>query len=150
MKIPEFLFKIINAVVDLIVKSPVHFLVSDSIMVIHFTGRKSGKALKTPVRYIEQDGVIQCFTSASGKWWRNVRDHPEVSARVKGDFQNYMAKVTTDNTQQISAALARCLELFPQDAVYHDISLDRDGSPNRQDFERALPDVVLIELTRVD
>lgn len=146
MKIPEPLFKTINFVVRLLLKSPIHSFWSDSLLVIGFNGRKTGKYYETPVRYVKASNVIQCFTSKTGKWWRNVRDNPSITALVVGQYSSYQAVVTTDDSLRIGTALTRCLELYPQDAVYHDISIGPEGMPDHEDIENALANVVLIEL----
>ena len=148
MKIPEPFFKLINLVVRLLLSSPVHGLVSDSLLVIEFAGRKSGRRYKTPVRYVDSGELIQCFTSKSGQWWRNVAAADQVTVLIAGVQSVCRPVVVTDDPVRIGAALKNCLSLYPQDSAYHDISIDPDGSPNDKDFEQALPNVVLIELTR--
>ncbi|MDA0273687.1 MAG: hypothetical protein O3C68_10605, partial [Proteobacteria bacterium] len=72
MKIPEPLFKFINLVVMALLKSPIHGFWSASLVVIGFRGRKTGKSYATPVRYVVDAEVVQCFTSKDGDWWRNI------------------------------------------------------------------------------
>ena len=146
MKVPEPLFKFINVVVHLLLRSPVHGFWSDSLLVIGFKGRKTGREYKTPVRYVVTESVIQCFTSRSGKWWRNVLAASEVTLLIKGVESRFVPTVVQDDPEKIAVALRHCLALFPQDAAYHDISMQADGNPNEQDFENALSEVVLIEL----
>ncbi len=62
----------------------------------------------------------------------------------------YSATVATDEPAKISLALKNCLTLYPQDASYHDIALEDDGRLNERDFENALSEVVLIELTPME
>jgi hypothetical protein len=62
----------------------------------------------------------------------------------------YSPSVTTDEPAKIGTALKNCLSMYPQDATYHDILIEADGKPNEQDFENALPEVVLIELTKME
>ena len=148
MKIPEPLFKIINIIVGLLLRSPVHGFWSKSLLVIGFRGRKTGRSYKTPVRYIETGDFIQCFTSKSGRWWRNVAATDQVTLLVRGVESIYHAQLIIDDSVRIGEALRSCLARYPQDAVYHDIAVDSDGRPNNDDFESALPNVVLIELTK--
>ena len=117
-------------------------------LVIGFRGRKTGRSYSTPVRYVETDELIQCFTSKSGKWWRNVAATDQVTLLVKGVESSYQSHLIIDDSARIGAALHRCLSHYPQDAVYHDITIDSDGSLNSDEFENALPNVVLIELSK--
>lgn len=147
MKIPEPLFKFINVIVALLLKSPVHGFFSDSLMVIFFTGRKSGKPFRTPVRYQTEGDKVICFTSKDTRWWPNVKAKPGVQLQIAGQLKPYTADVITDDLQRISPALAENLRLFPQDAPYHNVRLKKDGSPIAEDFEKALPETVMVELT---
>src|SRR5262249_17743027 len=52
MRLPEPLFVVINPVIRALLRSPVHGLMSKSLMLITFTGRKSGRRYTTPVRYV--------------------------------------------------------------------------------------------------
>ena len=76
MKVPEPLFKVINFFVELLLRSPAHGLFSDSLMVIYFTGRKSGKPFRTPVRYQRDGTKVVCFTHKETKWWPNISAKP--------------------------------------------------------------------------
>ena len=75
-------FRILNPVMKTILNSPLHRLVSDKIMVITFTGIKSGKEYSTPVSYFMDDGTAYCFTH--GKWWKNLVAGANVKLKLKG------------------------------------------------------------------
>jgi hypothetical protein len=64
--IPPFL----NKVMSTVIRSPLHGMVSKSIMLITFTGRKSGKTYTTPISYTRNDDLVTAFTHA--KWVRNL------------------------------------------------------------------------------
>ena len=66
MKVPEFMFVIINPVMRFILRSPLHVIFSSGIMLITFTGRKSGRKFTTPVRYL-QDGDTVTVSSRRGE-----------------------------------------------------------------------------------
>lgn len=147
MKVPEPLFKFINVIVTLLLKSPFHGLFSDSLMVIYFKGRKTGNPFRTPVRYQRDGNKVICFTSKDTRWWPNVAAVPDVTLLIGRQMQGYTAEVITDDLQRISPALAENIRLFPQDAAYHNVRLQKDGTPIEEDFEKALPETVLVELT---
>ena len=48
----------VNQAMKLVLRSPVHGMVSNSIMLITFTGRKSGKAYTTPVSFTQLDDQV--------------------------------------------------------------------------------------------
>jgi hypothetical protein len=145
MKLPEPLFVIINPVVTFLLRSPVHGICSNSLMLITFTGRKSRRKFTTPVRYVPVDGVIRCFTSATTLWWRNLKGGADVMLRVAGKEAWYRADAIFGQPERIKSALIHYLALFPQDAAYHDIGLNKDKSLNEQDLARAAREVIVVE-----
>ena len=52
MKLPEPFFLIINPIMRTLLRSPLHGLLSDSLMLITYTGRRSQRKFTTPVRYL--------------------------------------------------------------------------------------------------
>jgi deazaflavin-dependent oxidoreductase (nitroreductase family) len=126
-------------------RSPVHGLWSDSLMLITFTGRKSGRQFTTPVRYIKTGETIRCFTSAENQWWRNLKSPAEVQLRTKGKTGRYMAKAVHEDHVEIRKWLVFYLGLFPQDAAYHNIRLNKDKSLLEEDIEQAIHQAVVVE-----
>ncbi len=51
-------------------------------MLISFTGRKTGKAYRQPVSYVQQGDVL--LTPGGGKWKWNLRDGQSVRIRLQG------------------------------------------------------------------
>ncbi len=114
-------------------------------MLITFTGRKSGRIFTTPVRYVETDGVIRCFTSSENMWWRNLRGGAEVILRVRGKDLPYQATAIENNPQEVRKWLVYYLGLFPQDAAYHDIKLNVDKTLVEKDLEAASHNAILVQ-----
>ena len=55
------LYSLINPVVKVILRSPLHGLMSRNTILLEFKGRKSGKIYSTPVSYHDTDGALHCF-----------------------------------------------------------------------------------------
>lgn len=145
MKLPEPLFVIVNPIVRTLLRSPVHGFFSDSLMLITFTGRRSGRSYTTPVRYVQDGEVIRCYTSAENQWWRNLRGGADVELRVRGKVKPYRATVIAEDPDTIREALREYLALFPQDAAYHEIRLNKDKSLVVEDLEHAARHAVVVE-----
>jgi deazaflavin-dependent oxidoreductase (nitroreductase family) len=148
MRIPEPFFVIVNVIVRLLLRSPLHFLMSNSVLLINYVGRKSGVQYSTPVRYMASGSTIRCFTSTEVQWWRNLQVNSEVSLVVAGTERSYTAKVLTPDPPRIQALLAEFLAVYPQDAVYQEIRINSDGSLNREDLTKALHRAVVVEFEK--
>jgi len=145
MRIPEPLFKFINLIVRALLASPLHGMVSDSFMVIHYKGRKSGRDLATPVRYQRVGSTLRCTSSGHTQWWRNVQANPEVSLRVAGEVRPYRASLVAGDPERVRPMLLGFLAEFPQDAVYQDIRIDKQQQLDPDDLEAALQVAVIVD-----
>ena len=143
MRLPESLFLIINPMMRILLRSPLHFVQSKSLMLITFTGKKSGRRFTTPVRYVRVGDTVRCFTSPENLWWRNLRGGAAVSLRIEGDERPYWATIRAPAAGR--DALVHYLGLFPQDAAYHGIRLNPDRSLVAEDLERESQHAVVVE-----
>ncbi len=118
-------------------------------MLITFTGRKSGRRFTTPVRFIRDDETVRCFTSAENQWWRNLRGGADVVLRIDGRDAPYYATAVENNPDEVKKWLRYYLGLFPQDAAYHDIRVNRDKSLVAEDVEKSSRSTILVEAKAV-
>jgi hypothetical protein len=145
MRVPEPLFIVINPTMRCLLRSPLHGLASGSLMLITFTGRRSGRRFTTPVRYIRRGDAIRCFTSSESKWWRNLKGGAEVTLRIAGRDRRYRATAIHDDPTSVRAGLEDYLAEFPQDAAYHDIRLIGQSTLEPAGLERAARTAVMVE-----
>jgi hypothetical protein len=145
MRLPEPLFLIINPMMRMLLRSPLHFVQSKSLMLITFKGRKSGRLFTTPVRYVRVGDKVRCFTSVENLWWRNLRGGAAVSLRIEGKEAPFWASPIENNPAATRDALKHYLTAFPQDAAYHGIRLNPDKSLVSEDLERAVQHAVVVE-----
>jgi F420H(2)-dependent quinone reductase len=77
----------VNHVVKAILRSPAHGMLSDRLVVMTVTGRRTGKKRSFPVAYRE-DGSdklrIHIDWPEKKVWWRNLKSPAPVSVRLRG------------------------------------------------------------------
>lgn len=74
-----------NAFVKAVLRSPFHRLLSRSVMLLTFRGRRTGRWYTTPVMYATApDGslVVASARADRKQWWRNVRGGVPVQVRL--------------------------------------------------------------------
>lgn len=148
MRVPEPLFPLINCTMKLLLQSPLHGLASGSIMTIHFTGRRSGRALSTPVRYIRNgDATLVAITDRNTRWWPNFREPAAVQLQLAGRRVDATAHATADDAALAATALDRALDRFPGDAAYHDITARRGSDAYQRQREAAIGNAVVVSFT---
>jgi deazaflavin-dependent oxidoreductase (nitroreductase family) len=127
-----------------ILRSPIHAMISKTVLLITFTGRKSGKTYTTPVSYSQNGGEITIFTHAN--WWKNLRGGAPVSLRIRGQEIQGVAEPVAEDRQTIAVGLAAHLRKVPSDARYYSVTLDEHGSPNTGEVSKAIETVVMVRV----
>ena len=146
MRLPEALFPVANRTMALLLCSPLHGLASGSIMLLRFSGRRTGKRRATPVRYLRDGpGRVVCLTSRGTAWWHNFRDAPaDVELRLAGRSVAATAQAVVEDDARTEAVLRRMLAAFPSDAPYHGIAVKRGASPSAEQIRAAVATDVLV------
>lgn len=135
---------IVNRTMKFVLRSPVHGVVSKQILLITFTGRKSGKTYTTPVSYSQHGDQVTIFTHAD--WWKNLSGGAPVTLRIQGRDLQGQAEPVIGNEQVIAAGLAAHLRKVPSDARYYGVTLDAGGNPNAEEVANAVQTVVMIRI----
>lgn len=66
-----------------LLRSPLHSLLSNGMMLITVTGRKTGRKYTTPVGYYREGDDLWVITSRDRTWWRNLQGGAEVVLLLK-------------------------------------------------------------------
>jgi deazaflavin-dependent oxidoreductase (nitroreductase family) len=134
-----------NNTMKFVLRSPLHGIISNYLLLITFTGRKSGKAYTTPVSYFQQgDDQVIIFTHAN--WWKNLLSNPAVTLRLRGRGVEGMAEPVAEDKQAIAAALTAHLRKSHFDAKFYDVTFDEQGEPIAEDVEKAVQTVTMVRV----
>jgi deazaflavin-dependent oxidoreductase (nitroreductase family) len=140
-----FLARIGNFFVKGILRSPLHGILSENVLLITVTGRKSGKQYTTPVARVPHGDGYMVFSDHNRTWWRNLRGGAPVRLYVKGQEIGGMANVF-EEPEAVVAGLTTYLQKSPHLAKYFDVDLDPNGQPNAEDIARTAATEVLIRI----
>ena len=74
-------------IVTVILRSRLHRLLSGRVMLVTYTGRRSGRTVAVPVQYREGDGEIRVRVGAPDRkqWWHNFESARPVTLLVRGE-----------------------------------------------------------------
>lgn len=135
-----------NPIIALILRSPLHGMLSSGIMVVTYIGRKSGRTISVPVSYVrdDEDGNVLWTTSLRKRtWWRNLRREALVTLRLRGKNRPARAEALEDE-DEVADALYYYLTLTPSFAKHFDVALDEEGEPMEEDLVRAAQKRVVV------
>jgi hypothetical protein len=91
---PPALVKMGNPLVRLLLGSPLHGMLDDSFLVLHLTGRKTGRRYNIPVGYVDGEGKLTVVTIA--RWRGNLRGGADVEVTLHGRLRPMHALLEED------------------------------------------------------
>ncbi len=144
-----FMNKIANPFVRLILRSPLHRMMSAALLLITYRGRKSGKEYTLPVQYAQEGRTIYIVPGMPEQktWWRSLRGGAPVRLRLAGKNLSAQAEVLEGPAaaEAILPALAVYLKRFPGTAKMYRVRLGADGAPDPDDLRRAAAEGVVVK-----
>lgn len=112
---------------------PLHVVMSRRLLLVSFTGRKTGRSYTTPVSYV-LDGE-RLLVPGGGAWWKNLGGAP-VRVRLRGTWRSVTPEVIRES-QAVSETLGRMMAANPAVSVFTGIRRGADGLPAGASVERA-------------
>ncbi len=144
---PAFL----NKLIILLLRSPLHGILSKNTLLLTITGRKSGKQYVIPVSYAQTDEqTLLCSTLRRRGWWKNLRGGADITVRLRGRERPARVTVTYDDEAAIAVGHTIFLTQVPRDARFHGARLDDEKRPYPEDIARIAQERVLIEIKLKD
>jgi len=133
-----------NDFMSWILRSPFHGMLSNGMMLITITGRKTGKTYTTPVGYYVEGEYLWVITSRDRKWWRNLQGGAQVNLLLKRKPVNGIADIELDD-KAVEARMYEYLRHVPQAAKPMKIRVE-DGKPNPADIAATAKDRLFVNI----
>ena len=136
-----------NPIIKTLLRSPLHGFVSKNMMLMTYTGRKSGRQYEVPMNYfpIHENGSEFLATTSKPErvWWRNLRNGAEVRVLVRG--KTYPAYAVAYQAEgEVGEHLHTLFHQNPGVAKYFDVKVDSLGVPDQDDVARLAGETVFI------
>ena len=143
----RFFWKVVNATVIALSKSPLHIILSNNVVVLHVEGKKTGKIYKIPVSFLElEPDRLCCVTSRENIWWKNLIGSQFSKTRFKGRLLDSTLTATIDNQVQIEEYLGALCQHSRVDGFFAKVSY-QNGEPVKQDIMAAARKMVAIAVS---
>ncbi|MFT4890861.1 MAG: hypothetical protein ACI9YT_001782 [Halobacteriales archaeon] len=146
--VPDVAYEVINPAMEALLRSPLHGLVSDSLVLITFTGRKSGDEYTTPVGYWVKDGKV--IVTTHSPWWRNLQGGQPVTLRLGGERWEGIATPYPDS-EVVAEYMQAFIDRNGTDAARRlGIRIHGDREPTREELVAGVEGTVVIEIEPTD
>jgi len=122
--------RVTNPFVRFILDSPLHWMLSGRLILITYTGKKSGKKHSLPVQYAESHDelIVVAGYHEHKKWWRNLLRQSTVNVCYRGKWFEASAKAFDGDVEVIAPLLPDYLRRFPASARIRGLTFDSSGN----------------------
>jgi len=126
---------VLNVPMRVLLRLPFPTPLGGRLMLVSFTGRKSGKAYRQPVSYVQQGDTL--LTPGGGNWKWNLQDGQPVRIRLRGRDALARPELIKD-PDEIERLLAVMAAANPRVSAFVGIPKGPDGRLDRGRLETAV------------
>lgn len=149
MDLQALLNRVGNPLTIWLLRSPLHGLLSRSIMLVTVTGRRSGTRFTVPVNYRRDGDRLDVVSWRRRRWWRNLGLGAPVIVRLAGQDRPAWGEVV-DDAPQIAAWLKNVVATTPAAGHQFGIAPEAVHQPTTDRFIQAARDRVLVRFHLAD
>jgi deazaflavin-dependent oxidoreductase (nitroreductase family) len=135
-----------NGFMSWLLRSPLHGMISNGMMLITVTGRKTGKKYTTPVGYFHENGDLWVLTSRDRTWWKNLQGGAEVSLLLQRRPVHAFAEPQLES-KTVESLMGDYVKHIPQVAKSMGIRVEQ-GTPNVEDIARVAKGRLFVRIRR--
>jgi deazaflavin-dependent oxidoreductase (nitroreductase family) len=133
-----------NDFIKFLLRSPMHAMFDGNLMLITVTGRKSGRAITTPVNYYRDNNTLWVISKRDRKWWRNLCEGADVTLHLKGhDVQARGESIMDEPT--VAAQIGEYVSQIPMSAKPMGVRL-QNGLANCADTARLAKERLFVKI----
>jgi hypothetical protein len=138
-----------NPVVDLVLRSRFHWLLSRGLTLITVTGRRTGRRYTIPVGYLEtSDAVIVLVGDAPSKtWWRNYVQPGPIEVNLRGFRRSGRAVAIRPDSEQFSSSAEESFRRSRIIPRLFGIPFDPSRGLTAEDAERLAQRAAIVRIT---
>lgn len=108
--------KLVNPPLEALLSTPAHRLVSSTLCILRYVGRRSGKRYSLVVQYAHPDDttvVILPGQPDTKTWWRNFADPMPAALQLRGETRPATGRIVTEG-EEWQRAFAAYRDRFPR------------------------------------
>ena len=134
---PIALVRISNRVVGPLLNSPLHGLLSRALMLLSYTGIRSGRTITIPIGYVPWDEGSVLAASTRTVWVSNLRAGQPVRLRIRGRWHHAEPTVIEDQDTKIKLIVEFVRRKGPKAAAALRIGLPAEQEPSHEEIAAA-------------
>ncbi|QBD75408.1 hypothetical protein EPA93_05080 [Ktedonosporobacter rubrisoli] len=134
----------LNAIFKLILRSPLHGLLSKSFILVSFKGRNSGKTYTIVVGYQRVGEVLEVLSPRN--WWKNIRgQNTAMRVLLQGRWYNGSGQAF-HRDETVTATYLRAMQRAPSLIKMYRVEVDASGQPKLESVRQATRNVGVVHI----
>ncbi len=126
-RVLQRLVRYFNPVTRFLLATRLHSLMSGQLMLLSFTGRRTGRSYTTPVSYVRIGDSL--LVPGGGAWWRNLEGTSQTQVCLRGVWSAVNPEVITEPIA-VAELMQRMLAVNPALPLFTGIKPGLDGRPD--------------------
>ena len=137
----------LNPVMRGLLRSHLHGIASHNIGIVHFSGRKSGRKLSTPLSYTREGNIVRLLSNQSTRWWLNFRgDGVKVEMEIARQRYPGTAVLLEGDSQALRDGVRCFIHALPRDAKVYSLELDANREVVETSLAAIAEQLILVEI----
>lgn len=133
-----------NTIVRTLLRSPLHFFMSEHTLLMTYRGRRSGRLYTTPMNYVRDGDGFYITSLRTHTWWRNLRNGIPVELTVQGKKLRAHAEVV-EGVVRVATELEAYFQLAPSLAARYGVKWAGNGALDAQGVAEAARKLVVVK-----
>lgn len=140
---PKAVMLVANIFVGLLLRSPLHSPMSKYLLLLTYTGHKSGRRYHLPCGYRREGNTVTVV--AGNPWWKNLQGGAPVALRIAGQDLRGIAAPVEDKAIAAEELMA-FLRKMPHLAKMYHAALTPEGQPDPASVKAAVDVQVVVQV----
>jgi hypothetical protein len=138
----------LNPLVTWLLRSPLHGLASGGLLLLTYTGRRSGRRITLPVGYQRKGEVLTVLVSRARRkgWWRNFAEPREVALRLRGRERTGEARLVPGESEAFRDAVDASFRRLPRLGRQFGIDYDRSRGLTAEQWRQVAAEGALVRI----
>jgi hypothetical protein len=140
------LFSVVNSLVRMILRSPLHSLLDGNLIGITYTGRRSGRRFSLVTQYAQFGNQLLVIVGEPERknWWRNFQGKSAAEVLLRGQWLTCAAQIPGEDSERMAPRLEAYCSKFPGSARLYGLRQGKDGKFSSEEMAEAAKDIVMV------
>jgi len=139
----------LNPLVTWLLRSPLHPLVSSSLLLLTFTGRRTGRRITLPLGYQRKSELVTVLASRARRklWWRNFVEPRPVELLLRGRQRRGEARWVPGDSEEFRNAVDATFQRLPRLGRQFGITYDKGRGLTPEQWRTVAAEGALVKIT---